>query len=324
MKTIILIVIILTIIIVCLLCVAFKFIKKCLEKARILNRKIDKIYYYISRNHQMMVEMNTHNEYPISYKFDDSWSDNNPRICWALGEIDGVLLTECKEAFEKSYKEGFKVFELDFRLSRDGVPVVLHDWKTFNNGMFSKANTTKNTLNIDYTMSYQEFANAKVLDKYTTLTMERFVSLANEYSDARFIISVKSVNQQYSDDVRTIFRELFRMTDKVNPEIKKRYILHAYSFEFLNQAMKEYMFTSAIYRCYQPIHPLVLVEELKKCGISIVTLLDGDRGYCKIFRDNGIKVIRVVTNKKMQGSSAIHKLKCDADMLMTPFWEGSK
>lgn len=326
MRTIIFIgiILIVVILIACFIYTAMKYIKKGLLKVRILNHKIESLYYFTSKNYQMLVDMNKQNENPISYKFDDSWSENDPRICHALGEIDGVLLTECEEAFEKHYNEGIRVFELDFRLTQDGVPVVLHDWKTFNNGMFSKANITQNTLNVAHTMSYQEFANVKVLGKYTTLTMERFVDLAYKYSDAKFIISVKSVNQQYNDDVRTIFRELFRVTDKVDPVIKNRYILHVYSFEFLHQTMKEYPFISAVYRCCHLLHPLVLVEELKKCGISIVTLLDGDREYCKILRDNGIKIIRVVTNKKMQGSSALYKLKCDADMLMTPFEEGSK
>lgn len=320
------IILVIVLIIVYLIYISLKFLKKGLQKVCNLNRKIDNLYYFTSRNHQTLVDMNTQNINLTNYNFDDSWSANDPRICHALGEIDGVLLTECEEAFEKHYKEGFRVFELDFRLTRDGVPVVVHDWELFNHGMISNAYTPRNIFNMEHSMYYQEFSNAKVLGKYTTLTMERFVGLANKYSDARFIISAKSVDLQYDDDVRTIFRGLFSTTDKINPDIKKRYILNAFSFEFLHQAMNEFRFTSAVYRCYHFLHPLVLAEQLKKCGVSIVIMDYNNRNYCRVLHDNGVKIIGFIVTKNskaniknMKDRQVQNWLRSDVDMFMTQF-----
>lgn len=294
---------------------AIRFIKKAKFKFVILKNKLEETYYLASCNNQLLSKLKS--EQDIHYfKFDYSWCENNTVICHALGEIDNVLFTECKEAFEKHYNEGCRVFELDFSLTSDNVPVVIHDWDTFNFGNISG----KKTAGKDKAMTYDAFSNTKVLGKYTTLTLERFVKLANEYKDTYFIISVKSENQQYNKTVKNILGDLFQKTDEIEPQIKKRYILHAYSFDYLTETMKDFSFKSVIYRCMEYPHPSILAEELKKYGIGAVTILKPiyDKVQCRIFHDNGIKVIGCIVTQDPRDERINYWRNNNADMLMSP------
>lgn len=294
---------------------AIRFIKKAKLKLIILKNKLEETYYLSSRINQILSELKSKQDIPC-FKFDYSWCENNTVICHALGEIDNVLFTECKEAFEKHYNEGCRVFELDFSLTSDNVPVVIHDWDKFNFGNMSR----KKTPDKDKTMTYDAFEKTKVLGKYTTLTLERFVKLANEYKDAYFIISVKSKNQQYNETVKNILGDLFQKTDEIDSQIKKRYILHAYSFGYLTETMKDFPFTSVIYRCLEHPHPLILAEELKKYGIGAVTILKPiyDKAQCRILYDNGIKVIGCIVTQNPRDERINYWKNNNAEMLMTP------
>lgn len=305
-------------------CIGYFIIKYILSKlktVKLLRRQVDELYYIASRNYQMLSEAKREQQEVFSWKSDDTWSQKDPDICHALGEIDRVKFTECQESFEKHYQEGYRVFELDFCLTKDNNPVVLHDWNRFNKGMLSMPSHRKNNNDTDMLMTYEEFAETKILGKYTSLTMNRFVSLADRYPDAYFIISAKSLNQQYDRDVQKIFSELFNQTEQINPDLKKRYILHAYSFDFLYKSIVEFPFSAAIYRCKNYIHPLVLAEELKKCGIAVITIEQSvyslSREYCKILHDNGIKIIGCVTTLKENDENIRSMKDSGVDMIMT-------
>jgi glycerophosphoryl diester phosphodiesterase len=48
-------------------------------------------------------------------------------IAHALGSVDGYVYTNTVEAFEESYAKGFRLFECDLVLLRDGTVLVAHD-----------------------------------------------------------------------------------------------------------------------------------------------------------------------------------------------------
>lgn len=295
-------------------------IKKAKIRLFMLENKLEETYYFSSRNNQLLSEIKSKQDTPC-FKFDYSWCENNTVICHALGEIDNVLFTECKEAFEKHYNEGCRVFELDFSLTSDNMPVVIHDWNTFNDGMVKDMTVTNSLYTTNKILTNDEFAQTKILGKYTTLTLDRFISLAEKYKDAYFIISTKSAaNIPYGEYVQIIFSKLFQKTDEIDPEIKKRYILHAYSFDYLKKTMQDFSFTSAVYRCLHYPHPLALTTELKRYGIGAVTIPRTIYSYdqCNIFHDNGIKIIGCVVGKKTNDYRFNYWKKFNADMLMTP------
>lgn len=322
----VLIILILILGIICLIFLfyGYHFLKHLIERVEKLiplTREFNEFFYILSENNHILKELKDeqnlkyHNHIP-KYNFDNSWSENNPIICHALGELDGIRFTECKEAFLYHYSKGSRIFEVDFCLTRDGIPVILHDWETFNYGKMSGKRTNKQNKSMNET----EFAQVKILGKYTPLTLDRFIQIVNDYNDAWFIISVKSINQQYDENtVGIIFHELFTKSDAVNSDIKKRYILHAYSMDFLHKTMEKYQFTSVIYRISHTIHPQILAEEMKRYGITVVTTLDRwyvNPEYCRILHENGIKIIICIVQDNNNETQKL--LSNGADMIMSP------
>ena len=57
------------------------------------------------------------------------WQSKNPLIAHALGEADGKIETNSKEAFLTSWQNGFRAVEADFTYTSDGTLVVRHDFE---------------------------------------------------------------------------------------------------------------------------------------------------------------------------------------------------
>ena len=51
------------------------------------------------------------------------WQSKNPLIAHALGEADGKIETNSKEAFLTSWQNGFRAVEADFTYTSDGNPI---------------------------------------------------------------------------------------------------------------------------------------------------------------------------------------------------------
>ena len=66
---------------------------------------------------------------------DEGWQSAryDPRrfIAHAAGEIDGHRSTNSREALERAYESGLKLFEIDLIQTRDGPYVGVHDWDTW-------------------------------------------------------------------------------------------------------------------------------------------------------------------------------------------------
>ena len=56
------------------------------------------------------------------------WTEGNALIAHALGEYEGKIETNSKEAFLQSWENGFRVMEADFVYTSDNVLVVRHDF----------------------------------------------------------------------------------------------------------------------------------------------------------------------------------------------------
>lgn len=86
----------------------------------------------------------------------------------------------------ESYGEGFRTFEVDFVMSKDGIPLAAHDLQEKNyyglDGVFS-----------DYTA--QEFLDSKLKGGGTTLAGPQIIQLLHNYPDIQIIMDVKVADQ---------------------------------------------------------------------------------------------------------------------------------
>ena len=59
----------------------------------------------------------------------EGWQAQNPLIAHALGEADGKIETNSREAFITSWENGFRAVEGDFTYTSDGTLVMRHDFE---------------------------------------------------------------------------------------------------------------------------------------------------------------------------------------------------
>ena len=103
-------------------------------------------------------------------------------VAHALGSIDGQIYTNSKEAFERNYAAGFRLFEVDLVQLKDGTVLAAHDRFEKRYGLRrSFAETTKN-----------ELAGKRYLDKYTLMTGRELLSQLNDKKNAYLIADTKN------------------------------------------------------------------------------------------------------------------------------------
>ncbi len=129
-------------------------------------------------------------------------------IIHAGGAVDGVVGTNSLEALNESYDKGYRFLELDFVMSSDGVPVCLHDWSPIHS---SKLGSTP--------ISAKEFLNVKILDRYTSLTVDTLAEWMSEHTDAYIVTDVKD------DNIGAL-----RAIAKTHPEIMPRLCPQIYQY----------------------------------------------------------------------------------------------
>lgn len=235
-----------------------------------VRREIHETHLVVSR-----LELEVNSLLKTDKMFDYSWMKDGLRIAHAFGEYKGLIMTHSKEAFLQNYKRGVRVFEADIILNSDCIPIVAHDRKTL-----------------------QRIQNECFLE---TLTLVELVMLAEKYDDAYFIISVKSRNYYYDNEVKCIFSVL-RAAVKTD-SCWKRFIPQAYSIPYYNMMLKDFNFESIIYSPRDnSLTAFELINFLDKNGIKAVLLLELYRNMELISALNnaGIEIIAATINEESE------------------------
>lgn len=113
------------------------------------------------------------------YRYKNCIKKNN-FIAHALGGIDGFKYTNSKEALEKSYNNGFRLFETDLKISSDGNLILVHG------GWQKRMNFDDNAEMLDY----NTFLNSKIYNKYTTMSFKDLVEFMKNHKDMYVMIDI--------------------------------------------------------------------------------------------------------------------------------------
>lgn len=104
----------------------------------------------------------------------------------AMGEADGVAMLNCLEGFEQAYANGVRVFEADFRLTRDDAVVLRHDWRAgWQEGISEREIPT-----------LEEFLASPILGRYTPLSFRNLLELMERYPDVCIVTDSKYVDAE--------------------------------------------------------------------------------------------------------------------------------
>ena len=130
-------------------------------------------------------------------------------IAHALGSIDSKNYTNSREAFELSYSKGFKIFEVDLVLLKDGTVFCAHDNHENKFGLNKPFRQT----------TIDELSGKLYLAKYTPMTGSQLLSLLDKYEDVYIILDTK---YNHIDIVDAIVEE----AEKNYPSVLDRVIPH--------------------------------------------------------------------------------------------------
>ncbi|WP_135549046.1 phosphatidylinositol-specific phospholipase C/glycerophosphodiester phosphodiesterase family protein [Paenibacillus cymbidii] len=167
------------------------------------------------------------------------WTSNR-MIAHAMGGIDGEAYTNSLDAFERSYKRGYRVFEVDLLLTDDDKLAARHDWsEDVQPGLPDDL--------IGDSISLAEFKEQPILDKYKPLSFRDIVRLMLRYPDIRIVTDTKETDV---DLVRTQFEYMKRTAAMIDLSVLDRIIPELYTPEMYDAVMAIYPFPDKLYSLY--------------------------------------------------------------------------
>jgi len=152
------------------------------------------------------------------------WQSKNPLIAHALGEADGKIETNSKEAFLTSWQNGFRAVEADFTYTSDGTLVVRHDFEK--DGSYYRLEIKPSG---SLVMDTKTFTSTPAVYEQTPMTAVDLLYLMQEYPDMYLITDTKTTDKA---QVQRQFRDLVNIANNIgSPEILLGWIKEIYPFE---------------------------------------------------------------------------------------------
>lgn len=168
------------------------------------------------------------------------WYEKYSLIAHSMGGIDGMDYTNSKEAFLFNYEKGYRVFEVDFRKTSDGVLVVRHDWRKNDRDAYTKKNIP----------TAEEFLSSPLYGKYTALSFTDVLKLAQEYPDAYFITDTKQADLQSAEETMAQMAQA-ALALGLTDVLQKQFIIQIYNEQMYTAAKQWVNPDNIIYTVYQ-------------------------------------------------------------------------
>jgi len=150
-------------------------------------------------------------------------------VAHAFGGIDDNFYTNSREAFVSNYQKGFRIFEVDLVLLKDGSVFCAHNGTEWMYGLDKPFMET----------TADELSGRLCLGKYTPLTGSALLDLVYEYADVRFILDTKRTAQGSNHD---ILRALVSEAKGRHPSLLDRMIPHTFGPGDLREVAEIYPF----------------------------------------------------------------------------------
>ncbi|WP_352399715.1 phosphatidylinositol-specific phospholipase C/glycerophosphodiester phosphodiesterase family protein [Anaerotignum sp.] len=195
------------------------------------------------------------------------WQQNNPLIAHALGEVEGKIETNSREAFESSWGNGFRALEVDFTYTSDGVLVARHDFEK--DGTYYRL---EQEANAPLVMDKSTYQNSKIIYEQTPMTAVDVLGLMAEYPDVYIITDTKETDQE---TVKRQFGDLKKIAEAMGePKVLERIVPQIYNEEMHDWVKEIYPFQEWIYTLYLNSNPNYgkIADFCAAKGIGTVTI----------------------------------------------------
>lgn len=164
-----------------------------------------------------------------------------------------------------NYKKGFRLFEIDMRLTTDGVPAAVNGW---NDATFRRLGVSGEP---KLGMDWETFRNARYYETYPTSGMEEIFSAAES---CKGITLVLDIGKPGGEHLERFFAEIAALL-AAHPKLKKRVIVRLQKRAHVSAAKKQLPGVPLAYS----LEPLgeapeeKLAEQLAFCGKHKITRL---------------------------------------------------
>lgn len=108
-------------------------------------------------------------------------------IAHALGQVHGVLYTNSLEAFNNSYKQGYRFYEVDLTLTKNNEVVCFHG---YNKDIYKKFGIKTKKFSYEDFINGNIFTNATV--KFTPLDLKDFIKIMKQNKNIRVLLHIQS------------------------------------------------------------------------------------------------------------------------------------
>ena len=223
-----------------------------------------------------------------------NWQEGNPLIAHALGEADGKIETNSKEAFISSWENGFRVVEGDFTYTSDGVLVLRHDFEA--SGSYYRLEIEPQG---ELVMDRKTFLEEKAVFTQTPITAVDLLGLMREYTDMYLVTDTKDADEE---TVKRQFADLKRIAVNMGaPELLERIIPQIYHEDMLTWVREVYPFENVIFTLYQIDEPdyAEIANFCAEKGIDTVTLYysRAEKEIIDLFHAKNIRVYVHTVNR---------------------------
>ena len=155
-------------------------------------------------------------------------------VAHALGFVNDVIYSNTLEAFQSSHRKGFRLFEADLTLLKDGTVLAAHPGVQACYGPITSF----------FDVSWEDLKHTRCEGKYTMLTSMEFLELLEHFADIYLITDTK-------DHHFAIHERLVEQGRQNNPSVLARIIPHIGGEPELLALRRLYPFTDFMAAAYR-------------------------------------------------------------------------
>lgn len=184
-------------------------LKKCREGYERAIREIDKCAFLLEND--LIKDIIDGKEDFSDVEVENLDIENDDFVALGGGKVNGISSSNSKEALDESYRNGFRMMEVDFQWTSDDELVLLNDWEESFEKLFSADSKQ---------YSHDEFMDLDMKYGLHQMDLEKLVQWMNDHEDAYIVTDIKTENIKALKDI-----------DKNYPDIKERIIPQIYCTE---------------------------------------------------------------------------------------------
>ncbi len=215
-----------------------------------------------------------------------------PRVLVEGGVLHNIPASNSLQAFDAAYENGFRTFNVPFRLTEDNVLVCIANWQAAPRRIF----THYQPATPSRPMTLSEFTSLPVAEELRPCTLDTFLGWRKQHPDASLVADLRTPHPL--NDFQALKAALPSFASQIIPQV---YTPQTY------RAVRNMGYARAIFAASNPPHPPALggfrnmIQQLKPYAVAIPGgRAMRDDALVKGLKDAGVPIYAGVVNNCAQ------------------------